>query len=217
MVSELHDRPRSAQHTRAQLLDAAEALFAERGFDATRLEDVARAVGIRRASIVYHFRDKRAVYHAVLERVLEALRQALSQALAGSGSPTQRVEAAVEAWVGFLEVRPAFGPLLLRELANAGSSDGALAERVGGFEALVRDFRAELERRDEHFDDPIDPAHFAAAIAGATVIYSVSLPNVVSNLGEGGDRAHHRSEVLRITRRLLNVNATANTRNEDPK
>ena len=72
MVTDLQARPRGAQHTRAQLLDAAEAIFAERGFDATRLEDVAKAVGIRRASIVYHFRDKQTVYHAVLERVLEA-------------------------------------------------------------------------------------------------------------------------------------------------
>lgn len=210
MVTDLQARPRGAQRTRAQLLDAAEALFAERGFDATRLEDVAKAVGIRRASIVYHFPDKRAVYHAVLERVLEALRQAVSQALAGSGSATRRVQAAVEAWLGFLEVRPTFGPLLLRELANAGSSDGALAQHIGGFDALVREFRAELERRDEQFDDSIDPAHFAAAIAGATVIYSVSLPNVVSDLGEGADRVHHRSEVVRITRRLLNVDATTN-------
>ena len=49
-----------------------------------------------------------------------------------------------------------------------------------------------------------------AAIAGATVIYSVSLRNVLSDLGEGADRVHHRSEVVRITRRLLNVDATAN-------
>jgi TetR/AcrR family transcriptional regulator len=48
-----------AIRTRAAILDAAEALFSERGFDATRLEDVAERVGIRRASIVYYFKDKR--------------------------------------------------------------------------------------------------------------------------------------------------------------
>ena len=52
-------RTSRAERTRASILDAAETCFAERGFSATRLEDVAEAVGIRRASIVYHFRDKR--------------------------------------------------------------------------------------------------------------------------------------------------------------
>ena len=49
--------PRS-ERTRAAILAAAEALFAERGVAETRLEDVAAAVGIRRASIVYYFAGK---------------------------------------------------------------------------------------------------------------------------------------------------------------
>ena len=58
-----------AQSTRDQILDAAEAVFAEKGFAAARLEDVAERVGIRRASIVYYFRDKQQLYDAVLTTV----------------------------------------------------------------------------------------------------------------------------------------------------
>ncbi|TFG91552.1 MAG: TetR/AcrR family transcriptional regulator, partial [Myxococcales bacterium] len=60
-----------AEQTRTALLDASEALFAERGFDATRLEDVALRVGIRRASIVYYYRDKRELYDAVLAQLAQ--------------------------------------------------------------------------------------------------------------------------------------------------
>ena len=63
-----------AERTRTAILVAAEGLFAQKGFDATRLEDVAAAVGIRRASIVYYFRDKRELYDAVLEDVFGGFR-----------------------------------------------------------------------------------------------------------------------------------------------
>ena len=48
-----------AQRTRAAILAAAERLFARRGYAATRLEDVAEAVGLKRAALFYHFRDRR--------------------------------------------------------------------------------------------------------------------------------------------------------------
>ena len=57
-----------AERTRRAVLDAGEELFAERGFEATRLEDIAVRVGIRRASLVYYFPDKRRLYDAVLAR-----------------------------------------------------------------------------------------------------------------------------------------------------
>ena len=51
-----------AERTRASILEVAEVIFAEKGFDGTRLEDVAQAVKIRRASIVYYFKDKSATF-----------------------------------------------------------------------------------------------------------------------------------------------------------
>jgi len=67
--------PRSTQQarsarTRSGILGAAERLFAQRGYQATRLEEIAEQVGIRRASLFYYFKDKRALYDAVLENVL---------------------------------------------------------------------------------------------------------------------------------------------------
>ena len=54
-------RPAKAERTRAAILAAAESLFARRGYAATRLEDVAEAVGVKRAALFYHFRDKQAL------------------------------------------------------------------------------------------------------------------------------------------------------------
>ena len=75
-----------AERTRAAVLEAAEAIFAEKGFAATRLEDVADRVGIRRASIVYYFKDKKELYHAVLASVFGGLLERIQTALSGPAS-----------------------------------------------------------------------------------------------------------------------------------
>jgi AcrR family transcriptional regulator len=61
------------ERTRAAILEAGERLFADRGYTNTRLADVAEQVGIRRASIVYYFRDKRELYEAVLDEAFGPL------------------------------------------------------------------------------------------------------------------------------------------------
>jgi AcrR family transcriptional regulator len=56
--------------TSERILDAAEDLFAEKGYSATSLGDVADRVGIRSPSLYNHFKNKEALYEAVLERLL---------------------------------------------------------------------------------------------------------------------------------------------------
>ena len=59
-----------APSTSDRILDAAEDLFAEKGYSATSLGDVADRVGIRSPSLYNHFKNKEALYEAVLERLL---------------------------------------------------------------------------------------------------------------------------------------------------
>lgn len=61
---------RKGEATAERILDAAEALFAERGYEGTTLRDVAAAVGIRNPSLYNHFENKESLYAAVLERVI---------------------------------------------------------------------------------------------------------------------------------------------------
>jgi len=82
-----------AARTRAAILIAAERCSTERGFDRTRLEDVAAEVGIRRASIVYYFRDKQDLYGTVLGDLCSSLYEALRGPLEGGASALTQVEA----------------------------------------------------------------------------------------------------------------------------
>ena len=66
-------RERRGERTRRAILEAAENLFADQGFAETRLEDVAKAVGIRRSSLIYYFPTKPDLYDALLATVLGEL------------------------------------------------------------------------------------------------------------------------------------------------
>jgi len=73
-----HRKSRKGELTAERILDAAEELFAERGYAGTSLRDVATAVGIRIPSLYNHFESKEALYGAVLERDLRPVLRALS-------------------------------------------------------------------------------------------------------------------------------------------
>lgn len=197
-----------AERTRQAILEVAESLFAEHGFARTRLEDVAQRVGIKRPSIVYHFRDKRELYDAVLGRVVGGLRERLRTALASSGTLGEQIEAAVVAWVDYVAERPSLARLLLREVAEAPSGESSIFMQHAG---PVFTFIAEAIRKgqEQGLFLPIDPVHFASTITGATVFFAFGTKLLGASWPHDPfspeQLAAHREEVRRITRRLLGV------------
>ncbi|MFB9133867.1 TetR/AcrR family transcriptional regulator [Vibrio olivae] len=67
--------------TKDRILDVAEGLFAEHGFNDTSLRVITSKAGVNLASVNYHFGDKKTLVRAVLNRYLEAFMPALQDAL----------------------------------------------------------------------------------------------------------------------------------------
>ncbi len=67
-----------AQATRTALLDAAEYVFQKRGVSRTSLNDIAQAAGVTRGALYWHFKDKAALFNAMMERVTLPLETALN-------------------------------------------------------------------------------------------------------------------------------------------
>ena len=199
-----------AERTRAAILEAAEALFAERGFASTRLEDVAERVGIRRASIVYYFRDKRELYEAVLGSVFGGLFEVLEEAISGPEPLPLRAEAAVSGWVDYVGRRPSVARIVLREAADAGRDHSPpLLRHTQPFFDLIR---AQIFHREEPGRanrSPFETVQIASTIVGATVFLVAAMPTLVPELEiEPIKPEHlraHRDELLRIVRRLLDT------------
>jgi len=198
--------PRS-ERTRAAILAAAEALFAERGLAETRLEDVAAAVGIRRASIVYYFADKAALYDAVLADVFDAFRARLEDVLLAPTPLSERALEAVSAWIDHLAARPATARLLLREVADG--REPPLLRHTRAFHDLVARAIAGSEDDAHVTSEPADPVHLASVVAGSTVFFVAAMPVLLPGLGfdplEPARLEAYRNELLSTVRRLLGV------------
>ena len=78
-------RIRDAARSRQAILDTAERLFSERGFDGVSLGDIAATVGLSRAMPSYLFGNKDALYTAVLQRVFHDRQAATAAAVAPIG------------------------------------------------------------------------------------------------------------------------------------
>ena len=67
--------PRGALATKERILDTAEALFMEHGFEATSLRSMTAAAGVNLAAVNYHFGTKEELFEAVLTRRLDPMNQ----------------------------------------------------------------------------------------------------------------------------------------------
>ncbi|MBP9063949.1 MAG: TetR family transcriptional regulator [Aquabacterium sp.] len=75
-----------AQHTRETLLDATELLFAQRGVSRTSLQEIAKAAGMTRGAVYWHFKDKAELFNAMMARTASPMEEA-AQALVNSPLP----------------------------------------------------------------------------------------------------------------------------------
>lgn len=133
---------RNAARSREAILDAAEHLFAERGYEATSLGDVGRIAGVSRATPGYFFGSKADLYRAVLERcfaeVRSAVRSGRERARARQHAPEAVLAGAVSEYHDFLAARPNFVRLIEREALGSGPGLDELPPRLAaGQEALA--------------------------------------------------------------------------------
>ncbi len=201
---------RPAAETRAEILDAAEACFASIGFSATRLDDIAERVGVKRAALFYYYKDKRELCGATLERLAAVLAARLQHELSQPTSLPERLDATALAFVDFLAERPAFSHLVLR-LASEGPFEGDADAHAfaGPFLEILEDLLAEGERTGQLRPAMRDPLQLASTLVGSTIFLSAAMPmfagSKVPPLSDQDRLEAHRREVLSILRSLLGL------------
>ena len=81
-----------AEQTKADILEAALAVFSRAGYEAARLEDIASAAEVTRGAIYHHFDSKAGLYLALIEDASELANKAINQAIQQGGSLTEIIE-----------------------------------------------------------------------------------------------------------------------------
>src|SRR5690242_12774245 len=137
------------QSSHDKILDAAEALFAKRGYAGVGLSEVAEVVGLGKSSLFHHFKTKAQLYAAVAARILARIEEHLVRSLAKGGDPAARLERWLDELVDMLVANPTYARVLLRSLFEDDELPGDLPEEIeaqralegifGGVGALLRE------------------------------------------------------------------------------
>ena len=99
-------REEEKERRRAEIVDAAEALYAELGWDAVTMDGVAKKARLSRALIYVYFRDKDDLLLAIAERALSDLREQFMAAAAAHPQGIDKVQAIGRAYVLFQQQTP---------------------------------------------------------------------------------------------------------------
>jgi TetR/AcrR family transcriptional regulator len=101
-------RQEEKERRRAEILDAAEAVFAKAGVANAKMEDVARHARVSRALLYVYFPDKESLHFAISERALLLLKQRFSEAVARHKNGLDQIEALGRAYLAFSQEFPTY-------------------------------------------------------------------------------------------------------------
>jgi AcrR family transcriptional regulator len=132
-------RGEEKERRRAEILDAAEALYAAKGWGALTVDQVARSARLSRALVYVYFRDKEELLFAIGERAMRLLRDRFIAAAAGHTLGMDQVEAVGRAYMGYAFEFPHYFDFCSRFQAHSASIDPGSHEgacQVAGDEVL---------------------------------------------------------------------------------
>jgi AcrR family transcriptional regulator len=151
----------SGRERREQLVDVGRKLFAEKGFEAVTIEEIAAKASVSKPVVYEHFGSKDGLYAVIVDREMNILLAMVSDSLTAD-NPRALLEQAARALFDYIEERSDGFRVLVR--------DSPVAQNTGNFASLLRDVASQVdERLAREFDRKGFPAKFAPMYANMLV------------------------------------------------
>lgn len=119
-----------------QTLEAAHALFAERGYAAVTMDEIAAAIGVTKPLLYNYFGNKERLYIACMERAGDALIATIADAVSETANPGDALGAGVRAFFSFLDTDRSAWAVLFDETLPHG---GEVFDRVAAYRKQILD------------------------------------------------------------------------------
>jgi AcrR family transcriptional regulator len=151
----------SGRERREQLVDVGRSLFADKGFEAVTIEEIAAKAGVSKPVVYEHFGSKDGLYAVIVDREMNILLGMVSDSLTAD-NPRALLEQAARALFDYIEGRSDGFRVLVR--------DSPVAQNTGNFASLLRDVASQVEARlAGEFDSKDFPSKFAPMYANMLV------------------------------------------------
>ena len=132
-------REEEKERRRAEILDAAEALYAKKGWEGLTVDQVARSARLSRALVYVYFRDKEDLLFAIGERAMRLLHDRFKAAIAGTARGMDQVDAIGRAYMGYAHEFPHYFDFCTRFQSHSVETDSSTNEgacQVAGNQVL---------------------------------------------------------------------------------
>jgi len=176
--SRLGSRGRPEQ-SRAAILQAAVSEFACEGIAGARTDAIARAAKVNKALLYYYFKDKEALYGAVLDQVFGGLIAHVGEVLSRDLPPREKILAYAGAHFDYVAGHPLYPLIVQGEMMGAGRGSTSHLEPIvkkyfrplfGRVAQILKAGQAAGEFR------PVDPLHFVPSMIAVIVFYFTTTP-----------------------------------------
>src|SRR6516164_7921134 len=112
--------PRDKEATRQRLLDAAEQVFAEKGYHSTGVDDIIRASDSSKGGFYFHFPNKQAIFLALVDALTPKLAASIDRAIAAESDPVAQLDAALSTVLALFARHRRLSKILLVEAVGLG-------------------------------------------------------------------------------------------------
>lgn len=157
----------TGQERRAQLLDVGRSVFAERGFEAASVEEIATRAKITKPVVYEHFSGKEGLYAVIVDREVQALLGRITAALAGE-HPRALLEQAALGFLTYIEEEPEGFRILVRD-SPVTSATGTLASVIGDI-AMQVEYILRDEFKARGFDTKLSSLYSQALVGMVALV-----------------------------------------------
>jgi len=131
---------RDKDATRQRLLDAAEAVFADKGYHGTVVDDIIRASDSSKGGFYFHFPNKQAIFLALIDKLVPKLAAAIDRAIAAETDPIAQLDAALRTVLDTFGRHRKLSKILLIEAVGLGHGfDEKLMRTRGRFAGMIQE------------------------------------------------------------------------------
>jgi AcrR family transcriptional regulator len=157
----------TAAQRRAQLIEVGRAVFAEHGYEATAVEQIAERAKVSKPIIYDHFGGKEGLYAVIVDREMEYVARRITESIS-SGSPRQRVEAAALAFLSYVKDHPD-GFAVLSKDAPVSAGRGSMSSLLNDLAERVADVFM-INFKEAGYDAKAAPIYAHALIGMVTFV-----------------------------------------------
>lgn len=157
----------SGRERREQLLQIGRSLFAEKGYDASSIEEIAQRADVSKPIVYEHFGGKEGLYAVIVDREVSALLERITGSL-DADHPRAMLEQAARSFLSYIEAEPEGFGIMIRD-RPAVSTTGTFGSLLGDIAAQVEYILVE-QFKSRGYDTKLAPLYSRALVGMVALV-----------------------------------------------